>query len=127
MLQWLDGVPFDRPGPNSLIDCNGEILISYWPRSAGKVLIISWGNAGHTEFLFQSIILTYRCTDKQKTRKKTRYGEADVDTSTIKAETHSREEQISVVLASVNMNNNDVFIEWERFTKSIWWDKSREC
>lgn len=67
MLQWLDSVASDSRCPNSpLIDFNGEILISFWPRSASKGQIICWGNAGHTVLWSQSIILTWSTKEKRK-------------------------------------------------------------
>lgn len=86
MLQWLDSVASDSCCPNSaLIDFNGEILISFRPRSARKGQIICWGNAGHSVPWSQSIILTGSTKDKGKTEeKKIRTGEVTADTSTIK-------------------------------------------
>lgn len=71
MLQRLDSVASDSRCPNSpLIDFNGEILISFWPRSASKGQIICWGNAGHSVPWSQSIILTGSTKEKRKKKKK---------------------------------------------------------
>lgn len=68
MLQRLAGVASDSRCPNSpQIDFNGEILISFWPRSASKGQIICWGNAGHSVPWSQSIILT-GCTKEERWR-----------------------------------------------------------
>lgn len=71
MLQRLDSVASDSRCPNSpLIDFNGEILISFWPRSASKGQIICWGNAGHSVPWSQSIILTGSTKEKREKKKK---------------------------------------------------------
>lgn len=107
MLQRLDSVASDSRCPNSpLIDFNGEILISCWPRSASKGQIICWGNAGHSVPWSQSIILTGSAKEKKE-----KSGEASADTSTISTSRES--ERLSPTLAADNMNTNDVFIEWE--------------
>lgn len=107
MLQRLDSVASDSRCPNSpLIDFNGEILISFWPRSASKGQIICWGNAGHSVPWSQSIILTGSTKEKRKKKKKP--GEASADTSTIRTYRQSAAD-----ICDSNMNTNDVFIEWE--------------
>lgn len=134
MLQWLDSVASDSRCPNSpLIDFNGEILISFWPRSASKGQIICWGNAGHSVPWSQSIILTGSSKEKRKKEGENQiwWSCGYIHNQVLQACKAEREGkggvQISPTLASVNMNTNDVFIEWECSANHSWRDNSQNA